>query len=127
MQVQKNKNEETKCRLRLCVVCKSVAMQSELLRLTFDSKDRRVVLKSESPKDRSISGRSAYLCRKLSCVDQSVKGNRLRIAIEGRKAKNVAPRRQVAWPLESQLIHTMRSKCTEVLETCQNTPEKEGS
>ncbi|MBX9686395.1 MAG: YlxR family protein [Candidatus Obscuribacterales bacterium] len=121
------KKDKTKLRLRLCVACRHEYAQSELLRLTFDYKSKSIRLKGESPQDRLLCGRSAYLCPKLSCVDQCLKGNRLKIALEGRKPKNSGTKRQVAWPLESQLIHTMRSKCTEILETCQNTHSKEDS
>ena len=104
-----------------------MSSRSEMVRLTVDHATHAVILKSDPAKDRSISGRSAYVCKKQSCVDQALKGTRLRYALEGRRQKDAPPARRIGWPLESQLIHTMRSKCTEILETCQNTQIEEGA
>ena len=117
---RKNKNESI-FRSRLCVTCRREKSRNELLRLTFDYKTKQVQLNGSSAQDRLLNGRSAYLCRQISCVDSALKGNRLRIALEGRKPKGQPSRRQIAWPLASQLVHTVRSMCTDTLETCQNT------
>ncbi|MBX9572421.1 MAG: DUF448 domain-containing protein [Candidatus Obscuribacterales bacterium] len=103
--------------------------RNEMLKLTANHSTNEVVFRSETREDwaRKVCGRSAYLCKSQTCLDQALKGTRLRNALEGRRTKDAPPPRRVAWPLESQLIHTMRSKCTEILETCQNTHIEEGA
>lgn len=113
--------------IRICVACRRETSRNELIRLTFDYKSKKLHLNTGTPQDRFVCGRSAYLCRNISCVDQALKGNRLRIALEGRRPKNQESRRKVGWPLESQLVHVLRQSCTEAVETCQNTPRVEGT
>lgn len=113
----------------MCIACRKLTPRNEMLKLTANHQTNEVVLRSNSKQasDRKICGRSAYLCKNQSCLDQALKGTRLRNALEGRRTKDAPPRRRIAWPLESQLIHTMRTKCTEILETCQNTHIEEGA
>lgn len=98
-----------------------------MLRLTVDSKTKEVFLNTKDKGANAISGRSAYLCSTSECVESALKSTRLKHALEGRKTKQAPPKRLIAWPLESQLIHSIRSKCTEDLETCQNTNERRGA
>lgn len=98
-----------------------------MLQLTVDHATHIVILKTEKAQDRLVNGRSAYLCKNQSCLEQALKGTRLKHALEGRKQKGSPPLRRVGWPLESQLIHSMRTKCTDILETCQNTQIEEGA
>ena len=67
------------------------------------------------------SGRSAYLCRDAKCLEIALKTTKLKQALEGRKRKGVPSWRKIPWPLEAQLIHSMRTECTDQLKTCQNT------
>jgi len=89
-----------------------------MLRLTVDHTTNEVKLNIEN---KSLFGRSAYICQSEACLTQASKNQRLKYALEGRRIKGVAHRRQIAWPLESQLIQLISTKCTEALKTCQNT------
>lgn len=111
---------------RLCLVCRQYFAQDQLLRLTAESTSGSVVLNQAQRGTARVCGRSAYVCCSLSCVEAALKGTRLKQALQGRKLKGAPQKRSVAWPLESQLIHTMRTKCTESVESCQNTLRKEG-
>lgn len=111
---------------RLCLVCRQYFSQEQLLRLTAQSASGSVVLNQAQRGAARVCGRSAYVCCALSCVEAALKGTRLKQALQGRKLKGAPQKRSVAWPLESQLIHTMRTKCTESVESCQNTLRKEG-
>lgn len=113
-------------RKRMCIACRKHLPPENLLRLTVDFATGQVRLNEASPSSSHISGRSAYICCLLNCLEAAMKGTRLKQALQGRKLKGAPEKRQVAWPLESQLIHTLRCKCTEKLESCQNTLRKEG-
>ena len=106
---------------RLCLVCRQRKPQRQLLRLTVDHQSGAVFVNSGSPEDRKRTGRSAYLCATIACIDAALKGNRLKGALEGRRSKNAPKKRHIAWPLESQLIHTLRRVCTEQAIACHNT------
>jgi predicted RNA-binding protein YlxR (DUF448 family) len=96
--------------VRLCVVCRNFRPRNELLRLTLETSTGAVKLNcGKEP----VHGRSAYLCRSQTCLAQALKGARLKVALEGRKGKNVQNRRTVKWPLEPQLIQQITSQCTE--------------
>ncbi len=98
----------------------------ELVRLTFDRVSGTVHINTGASS--RVHGRSAYLCRREPCLEAALKGPRLKRALAGRGSpgKDPAQRRPVAWPLESQLIHTLRRLCTESARSCHNTPSKEG-
>lgn len=112
--------------LRLCIACRKFSPQTSLLRLTVDRRSGTVALNQAQSGAARVCGRSAYICASNSCLDAALKGTRLKQALQGRKLKGAPEKRSVAWPLESQLIHTLRSKCTEKTESCQNTLRKEG-
>jgi predicted RNA-binding protein YlxR (DUF448 family) len=107
---------------RICVSCRNKKPQIELIRLTVDSLTGAVKLNNGKP---PVHGRSAYLCCLKRCVDQALKGGRLKHALEGRKVKGVTNTRSTRWPLEPQLIHDMTGMCTDSKKTCQNTESKE--
>ncbi|MBY0546077.1 MAG: YlxR family protein, partial [Candidatus Obscuribacterales bacterium] len=94
---------------RLCLVCRQYFSQDRLLRLTAESTSGSVVLNQAQRGTARVCGRSAYVCCALSCVEAALKGTRLKQALQGRKLKGAPQKRSVAWPLESQLIHTMRT------------------
>ncbi len=95
---------------RLCVSCRRMKPRTELIRLTADNLTGYVRINHEKP---PLMGRSVYLCRSQTCLAQALKGNRLKGALEGRKGKNLANRRTVKWPFETQLIHDISCQCTE--------------
>lgn len=98
-----------------------------MLRLVVDSKSMDVVVMPPAESERPVAhGRSAYLCAEQKCVDQALKGTRLRFALEGRRVKGVEKRRTIRWPLEPQLMNDMSRLCTDTGQTCKNTLEKEG-
>jgi len=72
-----------------------------------------VVLDGSPSGKSAVLGRSVYLCRKQRCLQQALKGNRLKIALQGGRGRKEQPKRQIKWPLESSLIHTLTSTCTE--------------
>jgi predicted RNA-binding protein YlxR (DUF448 family) len=99
--------------LRLCASCRVMKNRRELIRLTVDHRDGTVVL-NESPSGTQVAfGRSVYLCGKRGCIERAVKSHKLKAALEGGRGRKERPRRQVKWPLESSLIHTLTSRCTE--------------
>ncbi len=69
---------------RICVACRLKKAQKDLIRLTCDFQTGEVYLNAG---DKRLSGRSCYLCRQKTCVDQALKGLRLKGALEGRKVK----------------------------------------
>ncbi|HEY9720073.1 MAG TPA: YlxR family protein [Trichormus sp.] len=95
---------------RICIACRCRKERHLLIKVTVDYKTYEVVLGDEN---RRCNGRSAYLCKKQSCVTQALKGTRLRAALEGRKGKNLANRRTIKWPLEPQLIQQISAQCAE--------------
>ncbi len=134
--------------LRLCVACRQQKPQQQLLRLTVNNDDGVVYLvdrldklqdtaflKQKTQSDCTLvclhaKGRSAYLCRNTNCLEQGLKGVRVKHALSGRPpAKTHKLNRTnavVKWPLEAQLIKVLTTKCTEAEKTCQNTQGKEG-
>ena len=107
---------------RICVACRLKKAQKDLIRLTCDYKSGEVRLNTG---DKHLSGRSCYLCRSKACVDQALKGMRLKGALEGRKVKGKPAPRSVAFPLSEQLIQLVYRECTDTAKTCQNTQSKE--
>ncbi|MBA3992948.1 MAG: hypothetical protein C0469_05415 [Cyanobacteria bacterium DS2.3.42] len=107
---------------RICVACRLKKAQKDLIRLTCDFQSGEVRLNTG---DKRLSGRSCYLCRQKSCVDQALKGLRLKGALEGRKVKGRPAGRSVAFPLPEQLIQLVYRECTDTGKTCQNTQSKE--
>ncbi|MBY0358414.1 MAG: YlxR family protein [Candidatus Obscuribacterales bacterium] len=97
-----------------------------MLRLTVDFKSNAVFLNTANQGTAAVSGRSAYICSSLACLESALKGTRLKYALEGRRPKQSAPKRLIAWPLESQLIHSLRSKCTEMVGNMPKYQRKEG-
>jgi len=83
------------------------------------------VLNKPSQDKTTVNGRSAYICSSVQCVNGALKGNRLKFALAGRQAKSKTAKRNIFWPLESQLIKDILSICTEPEKTCQNTRVKE--
>ena len=114
-------------RLRICVGCRQKKPRSSLLCLTVDHTSNVVALSGKgSSLKAAIHGRSAYICALKSCLDQALKGTRLKAALEGRKIKGNEKKRSISWPLDPQLIHDMSLRCTDTAQTCKNTQEKEG-
>ncbi|MCA9815836.1 MAG: YlxR family protein [Candidatus Obscuribacterales bacterium] len=103
---------------RICFACRTERSRSEMIRLTVDFKTMEVRLNHGQ---KGLFGRSAYLCKSELCLKQVEKGGRLKHALEGRKKKGEEKKRQIKWPLESQLIKAITELCTESDKTCQNT------
>lgn len=113
---------------RICVACRISKSADKLIKLTVDSSSSNVVLNQYVRKGQTranINGRSAYLCPSVDCVNSAIKSGRLKLALTGRKVKSAPVRRQISWPLESQLIKDILSICTEPEKTCQNTSIRE--
>src|SRR5215471_12710797 len=111
---------------RLCIACRTMRPRSELMRLTVDYQTGSVGLNSQEVSLKSpVMGRSAYICFSVQCVEQALKGHRLKGALEGRKKKGTPNKRSIQWPLEPQLIKDMSRLCTERPQTCKNTQRKE--
>ena len=106
---------------RLCVGCRKLYPIEKLMRLTVDPVSSTVVLNQSGGATHKINGRSAYFCRTQQCFNSATKGTRLKFALSGRQAKPGESKRQVLWPLESQLIKDILRICTEPEKTCQNT------
>ncbi|MBX9880147.1 MAG: YlxR family protein [Candidatus Obscuribacterales bacterium] len=108
--------------------CRSFAPQSQLIRLTADNASGQVIARFDCltypHSDSPVIGRSAYLCPNAKCVEEALKGTRLKFALSGRKVKGQASKRSITWPLESQLINVLLSKFTDRAQTCQNTQGK---
>jgi hypothetical protein len=85
-----------------------------MIRLTVDYRSSEVCLnKPSTGKKGKLQGRSAYLCGSRECFNKALKGNRLKFALEGRRAKGSSGKRTIGWPLEPQLIKVISSECTE--------------
>ena len=94
------------------------------MRLTVDYQTGSLELNSQEVSLKSpVMGRSAYICLSVQCVEQALKGHRLKGALEGRKKKGMPNKRSIQWPLEPQLILVIKGMCTEPGKTCQNTKE----
>jgi predicted RNA-binding protein YlxR (DUF448 family) len=93
-------------------VCRRKQPRAGLLRLTVAWKSGEVLLNVPENGAQAVHGRSAYLCRSGECIKQALKGNRLKQALEGGRGRKDRPRRQIGWPLESSLIHTLTTTCT---------------
>jgi uncharacterized protein len=99
--------------LRLCLACRRLQERNALVRLTVDFRSGNVLL-NRSPSGReAVLGRSAYLCKSRLCLEQALKGHRLKSALEGGRGRKENPRRHIKWPLEPSLIHTLTRTCTE--------------
>lgn len=107
---------------RICVACRLKKAQKDLIRLTCDFKTGEVRLNTG---EKDLSGRSCYLCRQKGCVDQALKGTRLKGALEGRKVKGRPAGRSVRFPFSDELIQLVYRECTDTGKTCQNTQSKE--
>ena len=59
--------------LRKCVGCNELKERKNLIKITKNSKDGKVVINPNS----KIFGRSAYLCYNQSCIDSALKKSRL--------------------------------------------------
>lgn len=117
--------------LRLCLVCRTYRRQGELLRVTFDRTRQLTTVNMNRPGGQLSHGRSAYVCPSLTCLEPAIKTDRLRRALSGRtgskgKAQKNKPGSTFSMPLESQLIHTLTSICTDIHESCQNNQMREG-
>lgn len=111
-------NDKPSVHARLCIICRKMSDRNDLIRLTADCTTSEIKLNAGN---RRLHGRSAYLCANEKCVASALKGTRLKVALEGRKGKNVQNRRSVKWPLEPQLMQEITEQCTEPSKTCQNT------
>jgi predicted RNA-binding protein YlxR (DUF448 family) len=107
---------------RICVACRLKKAQKDLIRLTCDYQSGEVRLNTGA---KGLSGRSCYICRRKTCVEQALKGTRIKGALEGRKVKGRPAGRSVAFPLSQQLIQLVYRECTDTDKTCQNTQSKE--
>jgi predicted RNA-binding protein YlxR (DUF448 family) len=96
------------------MVCRTLRPRDELIRLTVHNQSGEVFLNcGEFISAKPVHGRSVYLCRNENCVAGSLKGNRLKGALEGGRGRKDRPRRTIQWPLEPSLIHTLTTTCTE--------------
>jgi predicted RNA-binding protein YlxR (DUF448 family) len=88
--------------------------------------DKQIIYPEQTLLDRtSFNGRSVYLCKSWQCLNNAIKGNRLKGLLEGRRGK--AKGRVVHWPFEPQIMHVLSTICPKVEKTCQNTQGKEGA
>jgi predicted RNA-binding protein YlxR (DUF448 family) len=110
---------------RICVACRKPYCKEKLIRLTVDSLSSKIVLNQPGLGKAKVNGRSAYMCCLDQCVNLALKGNRLKFALTGRQAKAKTAKRNILWPLESQLIKDILKLCTEPEKTCQNTRVRE--
>lgn len=98
------------------------------MRLTVDCRSGNVRLHlGQAGSKQAPMGRSAYICRQAECLEQALKGHRLKGALQGQKRKRGGKSRLIQWPLEPQLIQDLSRLCTENVQTCKNTQRKEGS
>jgi len=58
-------------RLRQCISCRKLIARDELLRLTV-SRDHQFSINNRPP----LQGRSAYVCRNLTCLTEALKGKK---------------------------------------------------
>lgn len=108
--------------LRMCTACRQFRPREQLVRLTVDWRSGEVLLNVARLVQRPIQGRSTYLCPLPACIEQALKGNKLRSALQGGRGKKLGTAlRAIKWPLEPQLINTLRTMCTESSESCHNT------
>jgi len=107
------------------VSCRRRASQHDLIRLTCDHATGEIHLNPHG--HGAVHGRSAYLCRSAACVEQALKGTRLKQALAGRKKGNDKYKRTIRWPLEAQLMKLVLQQCTQAPKTWQNTQKKEGA
>lgn len=122
------KPNRTSERLRVCVSCRQARPRSQLVRLTVDYRSGEVRLQQlEAGSEQAPMGRSAYICRQADCLEQALKGHRLKGALQGQKQKKGGKSRLIQWPLEPQLIQDLSRQCTQKAQTCKNTQRKEGS
>ena len=63
----------TKENLRKCVGCGEYKPRKEMIKITKDFQSGELILNPDS----KTFGRSAYLCYNQSCIDQSLKKNKL--------------------------------------------------
>ena len=66
---------------RRCVGCGTIKDRTELIKITKNSADGKVVVNPNS----KIFGRSAYLCYNKQCVEQALKKNKLNKALKTSK------------------------------------------
>jgi predicted RNA-binding protein YlxR (DUF448 family) len=86
-----------------------------MIRLTVNFSNGEVRLNDSERKSGKpeAQGRSAYVCRSIDCLNNALKGTRLKFALEGRKGKGSHGRRIINWPLEAQLIKNLFGLCAE--------------
>lgn len=96
---------------RVCIACRQRHINEMLIRLTVEPTNNHVILNQHSKGKGRINGRSAYFCRSMKCLEVAIKGVYLKHALTGRKEKNGAKRRQICWPLQSQLIKDIINLC----------------
>jgi predicted RNA-binding protein YlxR (DUF448 family) len=106
---------------RICVACRQSFNTEKLIRLTVEPSSSKIILNMVERGDSRINGRSAYICLSIQCANAVLKGSRLKFALTGRHIKSELPKRNIIWPLESQLIKDILAMCTEPGKTCQNT------
>jgi hypothetical protein len=63
---------------RKCVGCGTIKNRDELLKITKNSADGKIVLSPNS----KIFGRSAYLCYNKKCIELALKKNKLNKALK---------------------------------------------
>lgn len=64
--------------LRKCVGCGKLKSAKELIKLTKNFSDGRIILNPDS----KIFGRSAYLCYNQNCIENALKKSRLNRALK---------------------------------------------
>src|SRR5437868_9749 len=80
--------------LRMCLACRQMQPRGDLARLTVNHRTNEVFINLATLVNRVECGRSAYLCRNPKCVEQALKGNRMRNALEGGRGKKTSPVRR---------------------------------
>jgi len=69
--------QRRKTPMRTCVGCRTVRPKKELIRVVRDPQGELHVDKTGK-----LSGRGAYICPSLECLESAVRGNRLERALE---------------------------------------------
>ncbi len=59
--------------LRKCVGCNKLLERNQLIRITKDHKNGKIIINPDS----KTFGRSAYLCYNQSCIETALKKNKL--------------------------------------------------
>ena len=59
--------------LRKCVGCNKLLERNQLIRMTKDHKNGKIIINPDS----KTFGRSAYLCYNQSCIETALKKNKL--------------------------------------------------